>query len=118
MYVAIVSQTHPERTVDMLAYMRLMIHEAHNHGGNGWLTYDAVVCRNQQGKDRAWDVLDPSLHMAYTAGQGTGLRMPCKHCNETDHPHENCALASLAPPTKMTQREREGLPLPSPRPPR
>ena len=115
-YVAIVSQTHPERTMEMLAYMRLMIREAHKHGGNGWLTYDAVFRRNKQGKDRAWDVLDPSLHMAYIAGQGTGLRIPCKHCNEADHSYEDCALASLALSTKMTQQEREGLPLPSPRP--
>ena len=52
-YVAIVSQTHPEHTVDMLAYMRLIMREAHKHGGNGWLTYDTVFRRNQQGKDKA-----------------------------------------------------------------
>lgn len=85
------------------------------HGGNGWVTYDAVFRCNQQGKDRAWDVLDPSLPTAYIVGRGTGLRMPCKHCNETDHLHEDCTLAFLAPPTKgAAQQEREVLPLLSP----
>ena len=50
-YIAVVSQAHPGRVVDMLAYMRLIIREAHRHGGNGWLTYDAVFRCNQQGLD-------------------------------------------------------------------
>ena len=31
-YIAVVSQAHPGRVVDMLAYMRLIIKEAHRHG--------------------------------------------------------------------------------------
>ena len=34
-YVAIVSEAHPERVCDMLAYMRLIVREAHKHGGRG-----------------------------------------------------------------------------------
>ena len=91
----------------MLAYMRLIIREAHRHGGNGWLTYDTVFRRNQQGDSKPWNVLDPSLHTAYIAGQGTPPLAPCKHCNETDHTPEECALAPLLPATKPPQRERE-----------
>ena len=36
-YVAIVAHTHPQRVRDMMAYMRLMVREAHKHGGSGWL---------------------------------------------------------------------------------
>lgn len=64
-YVAVMYEVHPERVVDMLAYARLIIWEAHRHGGNGWLTYDADFRCNHQ------NVLDPSLHTAYVTGQGT-----------------------------------------------
>lgn len=40
-YVAVIYKAHPERVDNMLAYARL-IREAHRHGGNGWLTNDAV----------------------------------------------------------------------------
>ena len=104
-YVAIVSEVHPEHVVDMLAYLRLVVREANRYGGNGWLTYDAVFRRNQQGETRPWNFLDSSLHTAYIAGQGSGVRVPCKFCNEADHAPGDCALASLAPATKQPRRE-------------
>ena len=41
-YIAIVGEVHPNRVGNMLAYMRLIVHEAGKFGGNGWLTYDSV----------------------------------------------------------------------------
>ena len=41
-YVAIVTEAHPARVKDMLAYMRIIVREASKFGGNGWLTYDAI----------------------------------------------------------------------------
>ena len=58
-YMAIVAEAHPVR--DMLAYMRLIIREAHKHGGQDWLTYDAVFRCNHQGASQPWNVLDPCL---------------------------------------------------------
>ena len=104
-YVAIVAEAHPERVRDMLAYMRLIIREAHKHGGQGWLTYDAVFRRNHQGASQPWNVLDPSLHTAYVPSQGAPPRVPCKHCNETDHAPEDCALAPTVPAVRPSQRE-------------
>lgn len=94
-YMAIISQAHPERMIDMLAYMRLLIREANKHGGNGRLTYDMVFRRNRQERNDQWDVLDPSLHTAYIAGQGLSNRVPCKFCNEVDHFASNCALSPI-----------------------
>ena len=91
----------------MLAYARLIIREAHRHGGNGWLTYDAVFHRNHQGDSKPWNVLDPSLHTAYIAGQGAPPQVPCKHCNETDNSPEECALAPVLPATKTPQKEQD-----------
>ena len=68
MYVAIVAQVHPNRVKDMLAYMRLIIREATKFGGLGWMAYDAVFRLNQEGSSSPWNVIDPSLHIAYIAG--------------------------------------------------
>ena len=69
-YVAIVAEVHPERVGDMLAYLRLIVREAGKFWGNGWLTYDSVFRRNQEGLSAPWNVLDASLHQVYIANQG------------------------------------------------
>ncbi len=112
-YVAVISQTHPDRVTDMLAYMRLIIREAHKHGGQGWLTYDSLSPQPPRSIG-ALEHLDPSLHTAYIAGQSLPPRVPCKHCNETDHFPEDCALAPLIPSVRPSQRKRQ---LPFARPP-
>ncbi len=106
-YVAVISQTHLDRVIDMLAYMRLIIREASKHGGQDWLTYDTIFRRNHQGASERWNILDSSLHTAYIAGQSLPPRVPCKHCNETDHFPEDCALAPLIPSVRPSQRERQ-----------
>ena len=102
-YVAIVAEVHPGRVKDMLAYMHLVVHEAHKHGGQGWLTYDSVFWCNHQGVSTTWDIIDPSLHTAYIACQSNNPRVPCKYCCEADHLPENCALAPAVPQTRQPQ---------------
>ena len=68
-YVAVVAEVQPKRVGDMLAYMRLIVREASKFGGNGWLTYDSVFRRNQEGLSTPWNVLDASLHQVYIANQ-------------------------------------------------
>ena len=104
-YVAIVAQAHPDRVTDMLAYMRLIIREASKFGGNGWLTYDAVFPRNQEGSSQLWNVIDPSLHIAYIAGQKEPAITPCPSCQEVDHPSSVCAVAPLIPRLRLTPRD-------------
>ena len=101
----------------MLAYMRLIIREAHKHRGQGWLTYDAVFRRNHQGASQWWNVLDTSLHTAYIAGQGSATKVPCRHCNEANHAPEDCALAPMTPSVRPTPPDRLPFALHSPRHP-
>ena len=61
-YVGIVAEAHPEQVREMLGYMRLIIREAHKHGSQGWLTYDTVFHRNNQGNSQSCNMLDSSLH--------------------------------------------------------
>ena len=96
-YVAIVAEAHPGRVSDMLAYMRLIIREASKYGGTGWLTYDTVFRRNQEGVSTPWNYLDASLHQVYIANQLQKTTMPCNHCHEIDHLPSECAMASMRP---------------------
>ena len=96
-YVAIVAEVHPQRVGDMLAYLRLIVREAGKFGGNGWLTYDSVFLRNQEGLSTPWNMLDVSLHQVYIAKKGgkhyntlqalpgSGPRVGglCDHCSFT-----------------------------------
>ena len=67
-YVAIVAEAHSGRVCDMLAYMRLIIREASKFGGMGWLTYDAIFRRNQEGLSSPWNSLDASLTLSNFSG--------------------------------------------------
>ena len=98
-------KVHPDRVTDMLAYMRLIIREASKFGGNGWLTYDAVFRRNQEGSSQLWNVIDPSLHVAYIAGQRDQVISPCPTCQEVDHPSSAYAVAPLLPRLRHTPRD-------------
>ena len=95
-HVAIVAEAHPERVGDMLAYMRLIIREASKFGGSGWLMYNSVFRRNQEGLPSPWNHID---HQVYIANQQDKVAVPCKHCHEIDHPASDCAVASVLPKT-------------------
>ena len=85
-YVAIVATAHSERVGDMLAYLHLVVWEASKFGGDGWLTYDAVFHRNQEGSLAPWNSLDTAaLHQVYIAGNASKVVTPCRHCHEVDH---------------------------------
>ena len=84
-YVAIVATAHPERVGNILAYLHLVVREASKFGGDGWLTYDAVFRRNQEGSSVPWNSLDKALHQVYIAGNASKVVTPCRHCHEVDH---------------------------------
>ena len=105
-YVAVISESHPERVADMLMYMRLIVRESQKFSGLGWLTYDSVFRQNNPGALARWNVLDPSLHTAHIV-QG-GLRaVPCHICNGVDHTPEECALSPLLPVVRPSRPQGE-----------
>ena len=104
-YVAVVAQVHPQRIRDMMAYMRLMVREAHKHGGTGWLKYDKIFRKNNPGLGAAWDVLDPSL-ITIVANQGYTPCLPCHYCQELDHSSGECTLAPLEQPGRGSSQTR------------
>ena len=98
-YIAIVAEAHPERVRDMLAYMRLVVREAGKFSGTGWLTYDSIFRRNNEGQEQRWNYLDASLHQVYIAGWRDKVAAPCRHCHEIDHTEMDCAMAAIRPKT-------------------
>jgi hypothetical protein len=77
--------------------MRLIIREAHKHGVRHGLPpqpprgIPAVECA----RPFAAHCFKPEFPP----------RVPCKHCNETDHAPEDCALAPTVPAVRPSQRE-------------
>lgn len=79
----------------MLAYVRLLIREASNYGGPGWLMYDSVFCRNSEGTYSRWNYLDTSLYQVYIAGQRDKVVASCRHSHKIDHAAADCVVASV-----------------------
>ena len=88
-------RTTDPATVHMLAYGRLIIKEAQQHQGNGWLEYDKVF-RQQAAIDpaRAWNVLHSDIQASTILGrpQAPGGGLYCLRCFESDHRSDQCAL--------------------------
>ena len=82
----------------MLAYCRLIIHEAMQHGGRGWLEYDRTFRRQcEVNASLPWNSLLPDLQASTILSQPTGLFCPL--CQGVDHTRQQCALASIQQPT-------------------
>ena len=64
-----------------------------------------VFRRNQEGSSQLWNVIDPSLHVAYIAGQREQVISPCPTCKEVNHPSSACAVAPLLPRLRQTPRD-------------
>ena len=91
-YIAILSEAHPNRTKDLLAYMRLIVREA-RRSNRGWLSYDRIFRQNAAANPSiSWANLDPSLHSSFCIGSEAPPTL-CAHCNELDHMSEECAIA-------------------------
>ena len=93
------ARTADPATRDQLAYARLLIREAHRHGGLGWLDYDRAF-RQQAAIDPStrWNTLVPGLQAATILGQRPNQGTFCTLCRGVDHLRPQCALSCLQPP--------------------
>ena len=95
-YTAIVTEAHPTKTKELLAYMymRLIVREARRGNNKGWLCYDRIFGQNAAANAN----LDPSLHSSFCLSNEPPP-MVCSLCNELDHKSEESALSKLAVPS-------------------
>ena len=77
---------------DMLAYPCLLIREALQNGGNGWMEYDHVFHKQRCiNPCLPWNMPDPGLQATTILGQWTS-RMFCTICQECDYTASHCTL--------------------------
>ena len=100
-YVAM--RTSDPLTEQMLAYGRLLIREAQQHDGLGWLDYDRVF-RQQVAvtPSLAWNRLHSDIQGTTILGRSSGRSMYCVHCFESDHASSQCALNYFEQPASSS----------------
>ncbi len=98
-FLAYVALRAPDvQTQHMLAYACLVILEAQQHGGRGWLDYDRIF-RQQAALDCSlpWNCVHPSIQVTTLLSRPSGNSSFCSLCRGTDHAAYSCALAYLDP---------------------
>ena len=89
---------------DMLTYSRLLMCEAMQHGGCGWLQYDRTFCRQLSiNPSLRWNTLQPALHASTIVGNSAGSRSFCSLCCKCEHATQSCALFHLQQPVTSSQ---------------
>ena len=94
-YTAVVASRYPERIQKLLAYQTLMVREARQCGGKGWLSYDSYFRQQMVGEWRGdeWGRLNPYLFSSTFLALVAAHRPNCSLCPESDHQEDECALA-------------------------
>ena len=100
-------RTSDPTTVQMLAYGLLLIREAQQHQGHGWMEYDRVF-RQQAAIDqsKAWNILHADIQASMILGRNLVPYdgMYCTLCFESDHRADHCTLQYFAQPTQQAVR--------------
>lgn len=99
-YAAVVSVSHPDQILQLLAYQMMVVRKAIRCGGRGWQSYDAMF-RQQAAISPSvdWSKLNNSLYLTMLLQQQNGRGRTCVHihCMETDHTSKDCTLAPIHP---------------------
>ena len=103
-YVAV--RCPDEATRDRLTYVRLILHLAQKHGGQGWLEYDHTL-HAQAASDPTlwWNAINPSL-MASSIMNVVNAGTYCHYCRDVDHRPQDCALLTTDPSLHSAVRAR------------
>ena len=99
-FAAVVLSHQPDRSTELMAYLRVLVREAQRCGGTGWRAYDQQF-RMQAGAypSSAWTSLQTAIcGGTFWSSKHAGAKTPvvCDHCLEADHSTEECALAPAA----------------------
>ena len=102
--------SQPQRSTELMAYLRLLVGEAQRRGGSGWLEYDRLF-RAQAAANpaKAWSALDLALFPnSFLAEKYRPARAPpsCEYCLEADHATEDCALAPTSDVVYRKSKEK------------
>ena len=110
-YMAVVSEKHPDRIKDLLGYQALIVEARMEYDSETWLGYDRRFRQTVAATpDAVWARIDPTLwNMAFT-GQARAQR--CKFCFSLTHQSHDCDWApmphTVPPSASNTQRGNVG----------
>ena len=92
LYAAVICCNYPEKAKQLWAYQAMMINEARQCGGWGWVLYDAAFCQQITSLESAdFSRLNQSLYSTTILAYGN-RRQCCPTCMLLDHTSEECAL--------------------------
>ena len=94
----------PSRLLDLMVYLRLVVHEAQCHSGTGRLLYDTLF-RQLTAPSPAivWGQLHASLYEATILAINQSPASRCLHCLKLDHSTAGCALCQHQNPGDTTE---------------
>ena len=91
-YMAVLTQKHPERIPDLLGYQQLIIEASLEYEGDNWLGYDRQFRLTAAAtQNTAWGHIDQTLWSLVFSAKAKASR--CKYCFSINHMAAECAWA-------------------------
>ena len=83
-YMGVITSAQPTKSKELLAYQTLIVQEARQCGGKGWLAYDTMFRPQAAGNPEVdWLKSNPTLYaVTFLAQSGSGRN--CVLCMESD----------------------------------
>lgn len=92
------TSTSDPTTRSQAAYASLLLREAQQHGGRGWLEYDKAFRRQAADiPSLPWDMIHQGIQASTMLNQG----LYCTSCQQTDHLAHQCAMSFFQPPSSL-----------------
>lgn len=94
-YVAVLTQKHPDRIQDLLGYQALIVEACMEYNSEAWLGYDRRFRQNAAATPgTVWAKIDPTLWNKAFTGQARAQR--CQYCFSLTHKSDDCDWADTA----------------------
>ena len=101
-YVAVLTQKHPDRIQDLLGYQILIVEACMEYNCEAWLGYDRRFRQNAAvSPGTVWAKIDPTLWNKAFTGQARAQR--CQYCFCLTHKSEDCDWADTASPSQTSK---------------
>ena len=91
--VAILSTKYPDKTPQLMSYMRTIVKSQRTFSGEGWVSYDTCFRRKAAiSKSLEWGVIDFTLYNETFTGRAKAMAR-CRYCSSDMHTSQDCVYA-------------------------
>ena len=100
-FVAVLTSRYPDKSPELMAYMRTIVHAQRTFAGEGWVTYD--ICYRRQAatlKTLNWSQIDFNKYNEIFTGRAKPLAR-CRYCSSESHRSDECRYAPEQPPPRQ-----------------